>query len=344
VVARVLRSVAKYCENDRHTHEPSTDAVHDRPAETGNWKADGIPFACRRDMSADRGEWHALVRHLSHARRACAAEDYVHALAEVDAAMALDGDFLAAQALRDDIVERMSAVAVERPAAAHRIRAEDSTTAADSTPQPTTATGQAIQSRRAATVWPIMALAALIVIVGLAASFFHAESAATRHPRSPGVVVSSPGPSPMRTGLPDPLIAMSVFAAPTSATSAPTTVARWTSPRLTQLDVRPHWRASAMHVNDAALVRDLEESVSELWIGKAMRESDAIFVGAIKDDEWTTLGASLKRRGVVWVIDPVRARTTAYEVLSAAAAAGFVPVKHLRYSAAYTATQFARRR
>jgi hypothetical protein len=41
----------------------------------------------------------------------------------------------------------------------------------------------------------------------------------------------------------------------------------------------------AIHVDDAALLRDLEESLSEVRIGTITDHSDAIFVGTIDDGE-----------------------------------------------------------
>jgi hypothetical protein len=75
-------------------------------------------------------------------------------------------------------------------------------------------------------------------------------------------------------------------------------------------------------------LRDLEDSVSQLSIGKATRDSDAIFVGAIDRNEWMALGRSLKRDGIVWLIVPKRsAAPAAVAFTTAARSAGFAPVK-----------------
>jgi hypothetical protein len=139
---------------------------------------------------------------------------------------------------------------------------------------------------------------------------------------------------------------MAAFVAETPAEiSTPNNVAAWTSPRLAQLEVRPQWRASAIQVEDSALLRDLEEGVSELWIGKLTRNRDAIFVGASAEDKWDTLASFLKPNGIVWLIYPNRPGVAKRDaVAAAAAAAGFAATKRLHYSAGYTAEKFISRR
>ena len=53
-----------------------------------------------------RERWQALQAHLAAARASADAGDQQHALVEVNAALALDPDFLAAQSLRDRIVKK----------------------------------------------------------------------------------------------------------------------------------------------------------------------------------------------------------------------------------------------
>lgn len=139
---------------------------------------------------------------------------------------------------------------------------------------------------------------------------------------------------------------MTVFVAEAPADIAtPKSVAAWSSSRLAQLDVRPRWRASAIHVEDSALLRDLEEGVSELWIGKLTTDRDVIFVGAADEDKWDTLASFLKPNGVVWLIYSNRlSAADGAAIATAATAAGFAPIKRLRYSAGYTAEKFVPRR
>ncbi len=100
-----------------------------------------------------------------------------------------------------------------------------------------------------------------------------------------------------------------------------------------------------MHVEDAALLKDLGEGISELWVGKLPANVDAIFVGGSVDDiEWPKLRASIKPTGVVWRIYSSRgAAATDTTAAGRAAAAGFARVKRVRYSPDYVAEQFAPR-
>jgi hypothetical protein len=112
----------------------------------------------------------------------------------------------------------------------------------------------------------------------------------------------------------------------------------WVSPRLTHLNVQPRWRASAMYVEDTALLRDLE-GISELWVGKLRGNEDAIFVGGTVDAAgWKKLRASIKPTGVVWRIYPNRSVPSANA--SSATPEGFVRGTRVRYSPDYVADQF----
>jgi hypothetical protein len=280
-------------------------------------------------MTADRDAWLRLVGNLNDAREALASGNVVQALADVDAAIALDGGFLAAQSLRDDILARLPANLVEVPP----VHDSDEYAGAERGPR------QTIGIRAAATV-------GLLIPLGVAA--FWPAPASLRRQASRSIAGESRASSPTPTAaLVKKASPLPVFLArpPVVATSATAAPAAWTSPRLTQLDVRPHWRASAIHVDDAALLRDLEEGVSELRIGAVTNHSDAIFVGAIDDGEWASVGSSLKPNGVVWLIRPHRPGIVGDAAFTTAAiSAGFAPIKRLRYSAGYTATEYARRR
>ena len=222
--------------------------------------------------------------------------------------------------MREEIIERLGAAQVEIPVTAEWI---------ENTP------AEPEERWAAAAHVAIVAFMLLIPLLGLA---ILAIVEKTRSGASPPSAVVARSPTSAST-------VMTVFVAPPPAVVTAPSPALWTSPRLNQLDVRPHWRASAIGVADAALLRDLENSVSQLSIGKATRDSDAIFVGAIDHTEWVALGRSLKRDGIVWLIAPNRsAAAAAAAFTTAAGSAGFAPVKRLRYSVAYSATQFVRRR
>jgi hypothetical protein len=121
-------------------------------------------------------------------------------------------------------------------------------------------------------------------------------------------------------------------------------VTEWISPRLNQLGVRPRWRASALHVEDAALIRDLSEGISELWVGRLTGNEDAIFIGERVDgSEWRKLHASIKSTGVVWRIYRHRSAPHADVSAASAAAAGFVRGARVQYSSDYVAQQFTPR-
>jgi len=99
-----------------------------------------------------------------------------------------------------------------------------------------------------------------------------------------------------------------------------------------------------MRVDDAALLRDLGEGISELWVGKLTGNEDAIFIGGSLDaTDWAKLRASLKPTGVVWRIYPHRSAPLADASLVTAVAAGFTRNRQVRYSSDYVAEQFTPR-
>jgi hypothetical protein len=121
----------------------------------------------------------------------------------------------------------------------------------------------------------------------------------------------------------------------------------WASPRLARLNVHPRWRASAVDVEDGALLRDLGQGISELWVGKLTGNEDAIFVGgSLDENKWRMLRSSMKPTGVVWRIYSHRSASAADSATTASAAvmAGFARVKQVRYSPDYVAEQFTMRR
>jgi hypothetical protein len=114
--------------------------------------------------------------------------------------------------------------------------------------------------------------------------------------------------------------------------------------RLDKLGVKPGWRASAIGVSDGAFLKELRQSVAHLSIGRAAKESDAIFFGATKAAELARLEklrAALKPNGAIWVVRPKgRPEISERAVMAAGRAAGLVDVKVVGFSATHTAEKF----
>jgi hypothetical protein len=99
-----------------------------------------------------------------------------------------------------------------------------------------------------------------------------------------------------------------------------------------------------MHVDDAALLKDLGEGISELWVGKLTGNEDAIFIGgSLDENDWATLRASIKPTGIVWRIYSHRSGPLSDASVGPAVAAGFTRGRQVRYSSDYTAEQFTPR-
>jgi len=309
--------------------------------------------------------------HLANAREALRSGELAQALNEVDAAVASDPAFAAAQTLRAEIIARMNAMAVSEcvtvvpaavPAAVVAVVADPlvpasiavTTTATPVAPPTTTPAKPRPRQTSSKTTAIPMVLGILVIAIGvgvvLLASGIIGRNAEPARP----VAVRPTSPKPVPTSdiaLPAPprtaLAPASVTPRTAVASDEPRAVAaiEWASPRLTHLSVRPRWRASALHVEDAALLRDLGQGVGELWVGKLTGNEDAIFVGgSIDEGDWAKLRASIKPTGVVWRIYSNRSSSSADAPISAATAAGFSRVKRVRYSADFSAEQFALRR
>jgi hypothetical protein len=85
---------------------------------------------------------------------------------------------------------------------------------------------------------------------------------------------------------------------------------RWLSPQIERLGVRPRWRAAAIGL-DRKLLSELQQSVGELWVGRAANDHDAIILGVsgVSDlAQLPSLGRSLKAGGVLWVLHDVHDR------------------------------------
>jgi len=114
--------------------------------------------------------------------------------------------------------------------------------------------------------------------------------------------------------------------------------------RLQKLGVKPDWCASALGVDDEEFVAELEHAVAKLWIGRAAKDSDAIFYGVTKEAQLARLEklkGSIKPNGAIWVIRPKgRPEISETAVMVAGKAAGLVDVKVVSLSATHTAEKF----
>ena len=293
-------------------------------------------------MIAGAGSLQKLL-HLANAREALTSGDLLQALSEADAAVAADATFAAAHSLRREIVSRMNA-APQTVAQPPRVREQMAT------PAP--------PHRRPRSSWPALARAGLassaLVVVGVAAVMLvrSGRGADIRRPEVPTpIATASAVDVPLPRFVPTAPALKAAVPAPKATATPPTAIPsrevegpEWASARLTRLNVRPRWRASAMRVDDAALLRDLGEGISELWVGKLTGNEDAIFIGGSLDaTDWAKLRASLKPTGVVWRIYPHRSVPLTDASLGTAAAAGFTRGRQVRYSSDYVAEQFTPR-
>jgi hypothetical protein len=297
--------------------------------------------------------------HLANAREALRSGDLVQALNEVDAAVAADATFAAAQTLRADIVARMNAAVVLDYVAA--VPVASPVAAVAEAPQPIMTPPVVVKplprARQAAlkrTSIPI-ALGILVVSIGVSVALVASGIVGRDSEGRPRVVARASAAKPVLPSdvvLPTPPRAVTAAAgvapqlAPPVSRETSADAMEWASPRLTHLNVRPRWRASALHVEDAALLKDLGQGIGELWVGKLTGDEDVIFLGgSIDENDWTKLRASLKPSGVVWRIYSNRSGSASDATpVTGAAAAGFSRVKKVRYSSDYSGEQFALRR
>ena len=114
--------------------------------------------------------------------------------------------------------------------------------------------------------------------------------------------------------------------------------------RLQKIGVKPGWRASAIGVDDAGFLKELESAVAHLSIGRVVKGSDAIFFGATKEAQLSRLEklkASLKPNGALWIIRPKgRPEISERATMAAGKAAGLVDVKVVGFSPTHTAEKF----
>jgi len=114
--------------------------------------------------------------------------------------------------------------------------------------------------------------------------------------------------------------------------------------RLAKIGAKPEWRASAIAVNDEQFLAELERAIAYLSIGRAARNSDAIFYGVTKEAELArleTLKGSLKPNGALWIIRPKgRPEISERATMAAGKRAGLVDVKVVDFSPTHTAEKF----
>lgn len=114
--------------------------------------------------------------------------------------------------------------------------------------------------------------------------------------------------------------------------------------RLSKLGVKKEWRASALGIDDDAFLAELEAAIAHLWIGRAARNSDAIFYGVTKEAQLSRLEkvkTKLKPDGALWIIRPKgRPEISERAVMKAGKAAGLVDVKVVSFSETHTAEKF----
>ena len=114
--------------------------------------------------------------------------------------------------------------------------------------------------------------------------------------------------------------------------------------RLQKIGVKAEWRVSAIGVADLAFLQELEPAVAQLSIGRALKNSDAIFFGVEKEAglaRLAVLKGSLKANGALWIIRPKgRPEISERATMAAGRAAGLVDVKVVGFSPTHTAEKF----
>jgi hypothetical protein len=114
--------------------------------------------------------------------------------------------------------------------------------------------------------------------------------------------------------------------------------------RLAKLGVKPDWLASAVGIDDQEFLKELEDGIGHLSIGRVAKGSDAIFFGVTRAAQLSRLEqlkASLKPDGAIWIVRPKgRPEISERAVMSAGRAAGLVDVKVVSFSSTHTAEKF----
>ena len=114
--------------------------------------------------------------------------------------------------------------------------------------------------------------------------------------------------------------------------------------RLEKLGVKPEWRASVIAVGDPEFLKELRSAAAEVIVGRAAKDSDAIFFGAIDAKELVRLAVlktAMKQNGALWVIRPKgRPEISERATMAAGKRAGLVDVKVVGFSTTHTAEKF----
>jgi hypothetical protein len=140
------------------------------------------------------------------------------------------------------------------------------------------------------------------------------------------------------------------FADGTAAFALGAAAAKWADKiqhppsRLKKIGAASGWRVSALGVTDDAFLKELEQVVSNLSIGRVLKGSDAIFFEVTRAAELARLEKlklSLKPNGAIWIIRPKgRPEISEQATMAAGKAAGLVDVKVVGFSPTHTAEKF----
>ena len=114
--------------------------------------------------------------------------------------------------------------------------------------------------------------------------------------------------------------------------------------RFDKLGVKKAWRVAVVGIDDQTFLDELRRAVTHLSMGRTVKDSDAIFLGATNEAELVRLAKlkpSLKSNGALWVIRPKgRREISERAVMAAGKAAGLVDVKVVSFSPTHTAEKF----
>jgi len=114
--------------------------------------------------------------------------------------------------------------------------------------------------------------------------------------------------------------------------------------RLDKIGVKKEWRASALNIDDEAFLEELTRVVAVVSVGRVLKNSDVIFVGATRTGQLARLQSlkrSLKPAGAIWIVRPKgKPEISESAVMAAGKAAGLVDVKVVKFSDTHTAEKF----
>ncbi len=117
---------------------------------------------------------------------------------------------------------------------------------------------------------------------------------------------------------------------------------------LDKLGVKPGMRIALVGIDDAAFLAELRARTDDISPGKALSESDAIFLGVEGQEEMhrlIDLRARIKPNGAIWaVFRKGRKDFNENDVLRLGLESGLVDVKVVRFSDTHTALKFVIRK